>query len=52
MIRRIPLGQMFVAMLVGVAGGLYIYRPLIEKHVYEQRQLKTDVKVTAVEENK
>ncbi|CAB1451938.1 unnamed protein product [Pleuronectes platessa] len=40
--RRVPFPQMALAMLLGVAGGLYIYRPFFEpmlKKSMEEQQL-------------
>ncbi|XP_077324514.1 protein PIGBOS1 isoform X1 [Lithobates pipiens] len=52
MIPRLPFGQLMLAMLLGVGAGLYIYKPLIERHQFEQRQQNTKVQITDVEENK
>ncbi|XP_069379640.1 protein PIGBOS1 [Paralichthys olivaceus] len=36
--RRVPFTQMAFAMLLGVAGGLYIYRPYFEPVLKTSRQ--------------
>ena len=32
LVQRTPLHQLFFVTLVGVASGVYIYKPLLEKH--------------------
>lgn len=41
--RRIPFNQMAVAAMLGVAGGIYIYRPYFESDVKTSGQQKEDV---------
>ncbi|XP_068131592.1 protein PIGBOS1 [Hyperolius riggenbachi] len=49
--RRLPFSQLLLAVLVGVAGGVYIYRPLFEQYLYEHKPLQTDSDVTKIAEN-
>ncbi|XP_072258455.1 protein PIGBOS1 [Pyxicephalus adspersus] len=40
MYRKLPFHQLSIAVILGVVGGVYIYKPLFQKYVFEQRQLK------------
>lgn len=43
LVKRTPLHQLFVVTLVGVASGVYIYKPLLEKYVAKHNsKVKTD----------
>ena len=43
LVKRTPLHQLFVVTLVGIASGVYIYKPLLEKHVAKRNSKeKTD----------
>lgn len=43
LVQRTPLHQLFFVTLVGVASGVYIYKPLLEKH-FGKRDPDTDKK--------
>ncbi|XP_075129641.1 protein PIGBOS1 [Leptodactylus fuscus] len=49
MISRLPSGQVVLAVLLGFAGGVYIYRPLLEKYMLERKALQADVTKTEAE---
>ncbi|KAG9489375.1 hypothetical protein GDO78_005390 [Eleutherodactylus coqui] len=43
MIRRLTYGQLFLGMLLGFAGGVYIYKPMFEKYLSQRKALDSDV---------
>ncbi|XP_043532982.1 protein PIGBOS1 [Chiloscyllium plagiosum] len=38
--RRLPFPQLTLAALLGVAGGLYVYKPLFQRYSLEQRKAR------------
>ncbi|XP_056428347.1 protein PIGBOS1 [Hyla sarda] len=44
--HRLPFGQLFLALLLGVGGGIYIYKPLFEQYRYEQKAVQADSNTT------
>ncbi|XP_069838677.1 protein PIGBOS1 [Dendropsophus ebraccatus] len=46
MFGRLPFGQLFLAVVLGVAGGVYIYKPLFEQYRFEQQASQSDVTAT------
>ncbi|XP_072004281.1 protein PIGBOS1 [Engystomops pustulosus] len=46
MMRRLPFGQVFLAVLLGFASGVYIYKPLIQEYMFERRALESDIAST------
>ena len=47
-VRRLPLHQLFVVTLVGVASGVYIYKPLLEKYASKRDSSKKKEEVSTV----
>ncbi|KAM4747896.1 protein PIGBOS1 isoform 1-T2 [Rhinophrynus dorsalis] len=43
MFRRLSLPQLFLATILGVAGGVYIYKPIFEQYMWDQKKLKDHV---------
>ncbi|KAM8972833.1 protein PIGBOS1 [Pelodytes ibericus] len=43
MVRGLPFTQILMATVLGVAGGIYIYKPIFEKLAWEQKHLKSDI---------
>lgn len=46
MTSRLPFGQLFLAVLLGVAGGVYIYKPMVQQYIFERKALKSDITTT------
>ncbi|XP_073443125.1 protein PIGBOS1 [Dendrobates tinctorius] len=46
MTRGLPFGQIFLAVLLGFTGGVYIYKPLIQQYVYERKASESDITPT------
>ncbi|XP_018110943.1 protein PIGBOS1 [Xenopus laevis] len=42
MYRRFSFPQIFLATLLGVAGGVYIYKPMFEQYAWEQKHPKQE----------
>ncbi|KAE8617679.1 hypothetical protein XENTR_v10009162 [Xenopus tropicalis] len=52
MYRRLSLPQLFLATFLGVAGGVYIYKPIFEQYMWEQKSLKQEAQtIETVEQN-
>ncbi|XP_075201874.1 protein PIGBOS1 [Anomaloglossus baeobatrachus] len=41
--RGLPFGQLFLAVLLGFAGGVYIYKPLLQQYTHERKPLESDI---------
>ncbi|XP_020375534.1 protein PIGBOS1 [Rhincodon typus] len=37
-LRRLPFSQLTLAAVLGVAGGLYVYKPIFQRYSLEQRK--------------
>ncbi|XP_073509105.1 protein PIGBOS1 [Phyllobates terribilis] len=46
MMRGLPFGQLFLAVLLGFTGGVYIYKPLIQQYMSERKALESDMTTT------
>ncbi|XP_075714087.1 protein PIGBOS1 [Rhinoderma darwinii] len=46
MMHRLPFGQLFLASLLGFAGGVYIYKPLFQQYLFERKTLESDITAT------
>ncbi|XP_040269857.1 protein PIGBOS1 [Bufo bufo] len=46
MMHRLPFGQLFLAVLLGFAGGVYIYKPLLQQVMHEKRAVEADITAT------
>ncbi|CAJ0933139.1 unnamed protein product [Ranitomeya imitator] len=44
--RGLPFGQIVLAVLLGFTGGVYIYKPLIQQHMYERKSPESDITTT------
>ncbi|XP_053318503.1 protein PIGBOS1 [Spea bombifrons] len=42
MFRGLSFPQLFLATFLGVAGGVYIYKPIYEQYYWEKKTLKAD----------
>ena len=49
LVRRLPLNQLFVVTLLGVASGAYIYKPLLENYASKRDSKKKKENVLSVE---
>ncbi|XP_053575879.1 protein PIGBOS1 [Bombina bombina] len=52
MFRRLSFTQLLIATVVGVSGGVYIYKPIFEQYRWDQKHLKTEVQAAKVLEEK
>lgn len=49
LVRRLPLNQLFVVTLLGVASGAYIYKPLLENYASKRDSKKKKENILIVE---
>ncbi|CAH6875418.1 Pigbos1 [Phodopus roborovskii] len=52
MLRRLTLPQLLFGAVLGIAGGIYIYQPILEQYSRDQKELKGKVKLLQESEEK
>ncbi|XP_021493664.1 protein PIGBOS1 [Meriones unguiculatus] len=52
MFGRLTLPQLVFAVVLGIAGGVYIYQPIFEQYSRDQKELKEKVKLLQEPEEK
>ncbi|XP_024060703.2 protein PIGBOS1 [Terrapene carolina triunguis] len=52
MYGKVPLPHIFLGALLGVAGGIYIYKPIFEQYHRKQNKLKEKLQAPELEEKK